>query len=258
MHPILFEYGRLHLYTFGVFVALGFTAGMWVGGREAERFGLDKQAFQDLCFTLLVSSVAGARLFFVLLEWKYFAAHPLHVFSLWEGGLVFYGGFLGAALAVVWHVRRKGLSPWDAADAIAPGLALGQAFGRLGCTFAGCCYGAACNLPWAITFHDPRRAGDAPLGVPLHPTQLYEAIGNFALFTLLFVFLAPKRRFRGQLFATYLTLYPVLRFVVELFRADPRGSFGPLSTSQALGIPLFALGLWLLFGKKGTKQVLEP
>lgn len=246
MHPILFEYGRIHLYTFGVFVALAFTAGMWIGGREAKRFGVDPEAFHDLCFTILISAILGARLFFVLVEWQHFLAHPLKIFAIWEGGLVFYGGFVGAALAALWYVRRHKLSVWDTADAVAPGLVLGQAIGRLGCFFAGCCYGAACDLPWAVTFHDPRRAGDVPLGVPLHPTQLYEAAGNLAVFALLYVVQGPRRRFSGQLFGTYLATYPVLRFLVECFRSDPRGALGPLSTSQALGIPIFLFGLWVL------------
>jgi phosphatidylglycerol:prolipoprotein diacylglycerol transferase len=252
MHPILFEYGRIHLYTFGVFVALGFMAALWIGGREAKRYGIDTQVFHDLGFTILLSAILGARLFFVLIEWEHFAAHPLQVFAIWEGGLVYYGGFVGAGLAALWYVRRKDMPVWDTADAVAPALALGQALGRLGCFFAGCCYGAACDLPWAITFSDPRRAGDAPLGVPLHPTQLYESAGDFAIFALLYLFLGPKRRFRGQLFGVYLVAYPALRFIVECFRADPRGALGALSTSQVLGIPLFLFGIWILAKKKGS------
>ncbi|NTU59836.1 MAG: prolipoprotein diacylglyceryl transferase [Deltaproteobacteria bacterium] len=254
MHPIFFEWGRIHLYTFGVFVALGFAAGMWIGGREAKRFGVDPEAFHDLCFTILVSAIVSARLFFVVVEWQHFVGNPLRIFAVWEGGLVFYGGFIGAAVAALWVVRRRGLSAWDTADAVAPGLVLGQALGRIGCFFAGCCYGASCDLPWAVTFQDPRRAGDVPLGVPVHPTQLYEAAGDFALFALLYFVVGRKRRFSGQLFGLYLTLYPVLRFVVESFRADPRGALGPLSTSQALGIPIFLSGLWILASRWKTAK----
>ncbi|MBI5015739.1 MAG: prolipoprotein diacylglyceryl transferase [Deltaproteobacteria bacterium] len=247
MHPILFELGPFKLYTYGLLVALGFASALWIGGREARRYGIDAKEFQDLCFAILVSAVLGARLFFVLLEWRYFAANPGQILALWKGGLVFYGGFIGAALAAVWFVRRHHLPLWDTADAIAPGLVLGQALGRVGCFFAGCCYGAECHLPWAVTFTNPRSL--ARLGVPLHPTQLYESAAAFALFAILYGVVGRRRRFEGQVFGAYLTAYPALRFTVEIFRDDPRGSLGPLSTSQALGIPLFLFGLWILYSQ---------
>jgi len=244
MHPILFELGPLKLYTYGLLVALGFAAGLWVGTREARRYGVDPKKFQDLAFAILLSAVAGARLFFVVLEWEQFAPKPLEVFALWKGGLVYYGGLLGAGLAAVWYVRAKKMPAWDVADAVAPGLSLGQAIGRLGCFMAGCCYGAECDLPWSVVFTDPR--GLARLGVPLHPVQLYEALANFALFGLLYWVVAPRRRAPGRVFGWYLTLYPAVRFGIEFFRDDPRGALGLLSTSQALSIPLFLAGLWLL------------
>lgn len=247
MYPILFEYGPFKLYTYGLFVALGFVAALWVGGREAHRRGLETKQFQDLGFAILLSAILGARLFFVLLEWRYFVDNPTHVLALWKGGLVFYGGFIGAGLAALWYVRRHRMPLWDTADAIAPALILGQALGRLGCFFAGCCYGAECHLPWAVTFTNPRSL--ARLGVPLHPTQLYESVAAFALFAVLYWAIARHRRFPGQVFGTYLVAYPALRFTVELFRADPRGALGPLSTSQALGIPLFLFGLWILWSQ---------
>jgi phosphatidylglycerol:prolipoprotein diacylglycerol transferase len=253
MFPILFEFGPFKIYTYGFFVALGFVAALWVGGRDADRRGIETKQFQDLCFAILVAAILGARLFFVLLEWRYFADNPRQILALWKGGLVFYGGFIGAALAAVWYVRRHRMPLWDTADAIAPALALGQALGRLGCLAAGCCYGAECHLPWAVTFTNPR--GLARLGVPLHPTQLYEAVAAFALFSVLYWVLGRRQRFPGQIFGAYLVGYPALRFTVEFFRGDPRGALGALSTSQALGIPLFLFGLWILFSQsRGTRD----
>jgi phosphatidylglycerol---prolipoprotein diacylglyceryl transferase len=251
VHPILFEYGSLAIYTYGVFVALGFIAAFWVGEREADRFGLGRRAFQDLGFLIVIGAIAGSRLFFVLLEWEHFVEKPLEIFALWKGGLVFYGGFVGAGLAGLWYARSRSLPLWTAADCVAPALALGQAFGRVGCFFAGCCYGAASHLPWAVSFDNPRSIVPLErLGIGLHPTQLYEAAANLALFLLLYFYLGRHRRFEGQLFGVYLVAYPALRFLIEFFRGDPRGGLGPLSTSQVLGIPLFFFGLWILLSRR--------
>jgi len=250
MHPILFQYGRLTIYTYGLLIATGFLAGLWLVGKEAKRRGFDPKQFQDLGFLVLVGALVGSRLFYVLIEWRHFAEHPLQVFEIWKGGLVFYGGFVCAALAALWYVRRHRLPLWTTCDVVAPAISLGQTFGRLGCLFAGCCYGAHCDLPWAVTFTDPR--GLAPLNIALHPTQLYSAIANFAIFCVLYFVARPRQRFEGQIFGLYLTLYPAVRFAIEFFRDDPRGSLGPLSTSQALGIPLFLFGLWILFRGRRT------
>lgn len=251
MHPILIEFGPFKLYTYGLLVALGFLAALGVGTREARRYGIEAKDFQDLAFAVLLAAILGARLLFVALEWRSFAANPLDVFALWKGGLVFYGGFLGAAAAALWVIRRRHLPPWDTADAVAPALSLGQALGRLGCFFAGCCYGAECALPWSVTFTDPRSL--ARLGVPLHPTQLYEAAANLALFALLYFVVAPRRREAGRVFGWYLVLYPAARFTIEIFRADPRGALGALSTSQALSIPLLLVGVAILLLRRGGR-----
>ena len=251
MHPILLQFGRLTIYTYGLFIALGFFAALWIASREARRLGIDPKRIQDLGLLALVAALVGSRLFYVLVEWEYFVRHPLKVFEIWKGGLVFYGGFVVAALASLAYIRHYGLPVWATGDAIAPGLALGHAIGRIGCFFAGCCYGKECALPWAVTFTDPR--GLAPLNVPLHPTQLYSALGNLAVFAVLYGLARKRLRVPGQVFGLYLVLYPAVRFAVEFFRADPRGSLGPLSTSQALGVPLFLFGLWILLARREGK-----
>ncbi len=248
MHPILFQYGRFTIYTYGVFVAAGFLAALWLAGREARRRGMDPRTFQDLGFLILVAALLGARLFYVLIEWPFFLEHPLKVFEIWKGGLVFYGGFTCAALASLWFVKKRGLAAWPTADVVVPSLALGQALGRLGCFFAGCCYGMECHLPWAVTFTD--RTGLARLDTPLHPTQLYSALSNFLIFAVLHFLLRPRQRFPGQLLGTYLVLYPASRFAIEFLRGDPRGGIGPLSTSQLVGVPLFLFGRWMLLRRR--------
>ena len=252
MHPVLFEYGRITLYTYGLFVALAFIAGLWLAGREAERRGLDPRMVQDLGFLVLIAAILGARLFFVLIEWRHFVDHPLQVFEIWKGGLVFYGGFTAAILAGVLYVRAKELPTWDVGDLAVPSLALGQALGRLGCFFAGCCFGAECDLPWAVTFSDPRSL--APLGVALHPSQLYAAAANLVIFAVLYWGVRLRQSSSGQVLGSYLVLYPTTRFLLEFLRDDPRGALGGLSTSQALGIPLLAVGLWILFTRRPGRE----
>ncbi len=249
MFPILFQHGRLTIYTYGLLVALGFLAAIWVAGSEARRRELESRKVQDLGFVILIAALLGARLFYVLIEWEYFAEHPMQVFEIWKGGLVFYGGFVCAALASLVYIHTRNLPLWDTADCVAPGLALGQALGRVGCFFAGCCYGAECDLPWAVTFTDPR--GLAPLGVPLHPTQLYSALGNLVVFAVLYATARTRRR-AGWVFGLYLVIYPAFRFAIEFLREDPRGALGPLSTSQVLGIPLFLFGLWILYTRRDS------
>lgn len=252
MHPVLFEYGRITLYTYGLFVALAFITGLWLAGREAERRGLDPRMVQDLGFVVLIAAIVGARLFFVLIEWRHFVDHPLQIFEIWKGGLVFYGGFTAAILAGGLYVRAKGLPTWEVGDLAVPSLALGQALGRLGCFSAGCCFGAACDLPWAVTFSDPRSL--APLGVALHPAQLYAAVANLAIFAVLYWGVRLRQRSSGQVLGAYLVLYPITRFLLEFLRDDPRGALGALSTSQAMSLPLLAVGLWILFTRRPGRE----
>ena len=185
MHPVLLQIGSLKVYSYGVFVATGFLAALWVSGREIARMGYDREKFLDMGFWVVLSSIAGARLFHVLVYWRQYAAAPLEILKLWNGGLVFYGGFIAAVAVCVWFLRRNRMPFLPVADASSLGIILGLAFGRLGCSFAGCCFGKPTDLPWAITFTDP--ACLAPLNVPLHPTQIYESIGGFAIFGFLYM-----------------------------------------------------------------------
>jgi phosphatidylglycerol:prolipoprotein diacylglycerol transferase len=235
MHPVLLQVGNLKIYSYGVFVAVGFLAAIWVAGREIARQGIDREKFYDMGFWVVLSAIAGARLFHVLVYWPQYAANPVEILKLWNGGLVFYGGFLAAVAACLLYLRRNRIPFLPVADASAIGIPLGLAFGRLGCTMAGCCFGKPSTLPWAVTFSDP--ASLAPLHVPLHPTQIYESLAGFAIFGILY---AARDRFRtpGVRFWTMLILYGVARSFLEIFRDDPRGFLGPLSESQVVSAVL--------------------
>jgi phosphatidylglycerol:prolipoprotein diacylglycerol transferase len=204
----------------------------------------------------LIAAIVGSRLFYVATTFETFAEKPLDIFKIWQGGLVFYGGFIAAALTAVLYLKKRKLPFLATADAVAPALAFGQFLGRLGCFFAGCCYGKICDLPWAVTFRNPESL--APINIPLHPTQLYSAFNNLAIFAIL-SFWSGRKKFNGQIFFLYIFLYGVTRSFLELFRDDFRGVVfnGVLSPSQAIGLALagFSVIMLLTTAGKSSKSV---
>ncbi len=256
MHPILFKlpvpgYGVVPIRSFGVMVALAFLFGYWFTKREARRTGrVDPLLIDDLFFWVFVGALLGARLLYVAVHWKdTFAKLPLaDVFAIWKGGLVYYGGFLGAFFAGIVFTRVRNVSLLELGDVCLPGAMLGQAIGRIGCFLVGDDYGrpASPDLPWAVTFPDtPDSLLPAHLhGIPLHPTQLYLLLKAFAVFLIL-VWISRHKRFTGQVMFSALVFYPIGRFIVEFWRGDAveRGVFHGLSTSQWISIPLFLCGL---------------
>ena len=244
MHPILLKWGIVTIHTYGVMVAAGFLLAMIYAVRAGKKVGLGADIMYDLFFYALLFAILGARLLYVLINFSYYRSHVLEILYIWHGGLVFYGGFMTAVVAVYLRLRFYHYSIWLVADIAAPALVLAQAIGRFGCLAAGCCYGSACALPFAIQFTDPQSL--APLHVFLHPTQMYHAAANFLIFMIL---LLKRRRqtFVGQLAVLYLLLYPTGRFIIEFFRGDPRGGFWLLSTSQWISLGAFSLGVFLYF-----------
>lgn len=255
MHPIFLRIGPITIYGYGIMIALGIITGLFLARRQARREGIDPDKIIDISFYLLITALIGARLLFVLMNFKEYVADPLAILKIWEGGLVFYGGLVPAVAIGIWYIKRLGLPLWQVADIFAPSLAIGHAMGRIGCFFAGCCYGGVCDLPWAVTFTDPRSL--APQGVPLHPTQLYSSLGLFALFAFL-ILLRKKKTFPGELFWTYILCYAGGRFLLEFLRGDLRGGFlgGVLSPAQVIGIPLAGISVVMLLylRKRGVKK----
>ena len=255
MYPVLLRLGRLSIYTYGCFIAIGFIVAIFLAKNEAKRLSEDQKKIMDLSFYALVAAIVGSRLFYVVTTPKTFLSDPLEILRLWKGGLVFYGGFLAALITAFIYLRKNKMPLWKTADIIAPSVAIGQFIGRVGCFFAGCCYGKACNLPWAVTFTHPDTL--APIGIPIHPTQLYHATSNLIIFGFLWSFRRGKR-FDGQVFWLYVLLYGVSRSILEIFRDDFRGYpvLGILSISQLLGgaMAIIAIVMIIIFSKRaGTK-----
>ncbi len=237
MHPILFELGPLSIKTYGFLIAMGFMFGIVLASREARRLGLNQQAILDMAFYLILGAIIGSRLFYVITHLEYFRASPLDAFKIWEGGLTFYGGFIAAFGVAAFMIKKHGLPLFQTLDLFAPSLAVGIMFGRLGCFFAGCCYGLPCDLPWAVTFTDPQSL--AQLNVGLHPTQLYAAAGS--AITLAVLLLMKKRKtFHGELGLLWIMLYSGFRLFEELFRGGVRGDlvFDRYPSSQVLALVL--------------------
>lgn len=246
MFPILFHIGNLDVYAYGFFIAIGFILGFVIALRRSRQEGVSFERMVDLFFFVVLFAIIGSRILFVLINYEYYRNHPLQILNLWEGGLVFYGGLLLSIGVSIVYLRWSRLPVWKVADLFSPSIALGLFFGRIGCFFAGCCYGKETSLPWGITFTHPNSL--ARLHLSLHPTQLYEALGSL----FLFFFLNWKRRhqsFEGQIFWLFLLLYSALRFIIEFLRDDPRGFFlgGVLSTSQGIGIFLALISIFMLF-----------
>ena len=253
MHPIAFHLGPLTIYWYGILVALGFVVGVWTAGKRGLLHGLTPDQVSDAAPWLLIGSIIGARLLHVISYWQQeFAGKPFtEVFMIQKGGLVFYGGFIGAALATILYTRVKKIGLWKFADALTPSIALGHAFGRFGCLMTGCCFGKACNLPWAITFppgHETHPFGEPAVAV--HPVQIYEAVLNFGLYLFL-AWLYRRKKFNGQIFAVYLMCYAVLRSFVEVFRADYKLTEyffnGTVSPGQFVSIAIITAGIILFW-----------
>ncbi|MFQ5876849.1 MAG: prolipoprotein diacylglyceryl transferase [Acidobacteriota bacterium] len=256
MHPVLFDIdlgrlGRFTVGTYGLFYALGFLLALRVAVHYARRDGLPTSRIVDLGILTLIAGFVGAKLLLYLLDARYYLEHPIEMVRSLRSAGVFYGGFGLAAAAALLYIRRRRLPLGPVADLSAPALALGQAVGRLGCFAAGCCYGKACALPWAVTFSDPRSYDltGVPLGIALHPTQIYHALSNLAVFGITVVAMR-RRRVHGQVFWIYVLSYAVLRMLVEAFRGDvARGVFlgGRLSTSQAIAAGALVVASVMLY-----------
>jgi len=261
MYPELFRIGSFPINTYGVFLALAFLCAILVTVKLAARDGLPRERIYDLCLWMLLGGLVGSKILMLFTEPEY-RSNPLQLISLdfLRSGGVFYGGLIGAVLVGYLLMRRYRLPWWKTADACAPGIAIGNFFGRQGCFAAGCCWGKPTDLPWGVKFSE---LGHEITGVPtdayLHPTQLYESFAMLLVFGFL-LWLHKRKRFDGQVVLTYALLYAVIRFAIEFVRDDPRGdilgltTLTGLSTSQLISIVIAISSLIILIIRLKTRE----
>jgi phosphatidylglycerol---prolipoprotein diacylglyceryl transferase len=249
VYPELFSFGWATIYSYGVLLALSYLIGLQLARSRAKKWGLDSNKVLDLGIYIIIAALVGAKLLLLVVDFDQFRQSPAEILSLARSGGVFYGGLILALVTAFWYIHRHKLPLWTTCDVFAPGIALGHVTGRLGCLAAGCCYGKPTTLPWGITFTNPLAAANVgtPLGIPLHPTQIYEAGAELLILGFLLSFERRGRPFAGRTFWAYMLLYAISRFIIEIYRGDPRGVvFGILSTSQFISLILAPLSLGML------------
>ena len=254
MHPVFLKIGSFELATYGVMTALGYAAATLYLLPRLKKINLDKDTFWNLLFIAFVGAIVGAKILFIIVSWQElgmtFAQKIITILKDFRYGFVFFGGMITAVVALVWYMKRKKLPILKTADLLIIALPLGHALGRIGCFCAGCCYGKPTSLPWGVTFTNPHAlVPPSLLGVPLHPTQLYECLGNLLLFASLHFYYQRQHK-EGSVLVIYIFGYSLMRFIIEFFRGDFRGDFFlGLSPSQciSLGAAGIAFTLWFKF-----------
>jgi phosphatidylglycerol:prolipoprotein diacylglycerol transferase len=287
VHPDLFKLLGVAFPSYFVLLLSGFLFATAAGALWARRVGESADAIVDLGLAMLLAGVVGARLLHVVADgyfWDYVhlctdpskvvwpiersdclsasyggvwdsaagVCHPSGTdcfawAKFWAGGLTYYGGLLGASGAAWLLLKRDAFPFWKAADMAGFAIPLGLGFGRMGCLMAGCCFGATCDLPWAVAFPWRSAASEEQFrdhllssprlwSLPVHPTQLYEAAASLAIAGVCLLWVHGRKRYDGQVFAVFLSLYAVARFFLEALRRDDRGGVLGLSTSQLLGL----------------------
>jgi len=248
--PELFKLGPITLYTYGVLLAVSYLLGLRLAMSRARTRGLDATRVLDLGIYIIVAALVGAKLLLLVVDFDHYRTSPADVLSLARSGGVFYGGLILAVSVAFWYIARHKMPFWTTCDVFAPGIALGHVTGRLGCFAAGCCYGKPTDVAWGVIFTDPLAAANVgtPLGIRLHPTQLYEAGAELLILVFLLATERRSRPFAGRTFWLYMFLYAMSRYVIEIYRGDPRGvvPYLDISTSQFISLILGPLSLLML------------
>lgn len=256
MLPHLFQIGGFSLPTYGALVAIAFLTALWMTSRFAKQRGLNSEKVVNLGVYCALVGMLGAKLLMIAMD-PIYRQHPAEIFTretLQSAG-IFYGGFIAALVFAFLYMQAQKMPVLGTADLFAPGVALGHGIGRLGCFSAGCCWGKPTSLPWAVTFTSKDTTTGVPLGVPLHPTQLYEAFAEGIICLILIGQLRRGHR-TGQVIGMYLLLYGMVRFAVEFLREhDESNPFGgPFVLEQWISLAVAVGGAWLLT-RRGAKLV---
>ncbi len=271
MHPTILEIGPVTLHSYGLMIALGFLAAIFMVQRDVKKMGLDPKFVSEMGFMALVLGIAGTRILYIVMYPQEFSwSRPWEWFAVWQGGLVFQGAIPVTFAYAYFGMKRRKIPFWSVVDSAIPSLALAQGFGRIGCFLNGCCYGAVSEtLPWAVRFPPGRPVFQSQMGLapmpdgwshPVHPTQLYSALLLFSICIVLLLLRAKWHPFAGFTMPVYLVLYGIKRFTVELFRDDNNPTalgLGFLSNQQVFAIIMLLLGIWLFFFLRSLNKPAE-
>lgn len=250
--PNNIDIGAVHIHVYGIMVALGLCAAVVVSAYRAKKNRLSEDTIYTILWLSLIGAFIGTRVLFYLTVIPDILENPSILWNF-SNGYVVYGGVIGGVLAnvIYFKIKKKEFLPYF--DLVMPQVALGQAIGRIGCFFAGCCYGRETDLPIGFTYHT---SDFAPTGVALIPIQLISCVGDLLIFFVLLLY-AKRKEAKGTVGALYLMLYSAGRFFVEFLRGDEeRGNIGLFSVSQVIAIVVFFVGLllYVVFAKIGAKQ----
>jgi phosphatidylglycerol---prolipoprotein diacylglyceryl transferase len=244
---------HLSIFGYGTMLVLAFLSSTWLAWWRARRECLDSEIILDMAFWVFLLGMVGARVFYCIEYWGTEIKNWWEVFQYWKGGIVFYGGLIGAIAGFFVYRRSHPFPLRPYMDVLAPSIGIGIMFGRLGCFLNGCCYGHVCQLPWAVSFPKPsppwlhhHTLGMIPEGavqsLAIHPTQIYSAIDGLVLLLLLSAFF-PLRRRDGEVMGLLMVTYPISRFLIEFLRNDEGAFFAGLTISQTISVALFLVGL---------------
>jgi phosphatidylglycerol:prolipoprotein diacylglycerol transferase len=242
MHPILFKIGSISVKSYGLMIAIGVIAAVLLSAHRSKKLGLDPEIISDLAIYAVVGGFLGAKLLFWIVELTSIIHDPSYIVETLSSGFVVYGGIMGGIGTGYIYCRKKGLDFLAHLDLIVPSIALAQGFGRIGCFEAGCCYGRETHSIIGVVFKNS--SSFAPTNISLIPTQLFSSGGDFLIAAIL-LYYSSKAKAKGQVSGLYMILYGVGRFVIEIFRGDPRGSVGMLSTSQFICIFMILIGIYV-------------
>lgn len=240
MYNDLLKIGPLTIHGYGLMIGLGIVVCIYLASKRAKSRGLDEEIVFNLGLVGPISGIIGAKLLYVIVELKAFIKSPLELLS--SSGFIVYGGLIAGVFGALIYCKIKKVKAIEYIDLAAPSIAIAQAFGRIGCFLAGCCYGCKTDSFIGIVFH---KSDFAPNGVKLIPTQLISSALLFALTIILLIY-ARKKRKNGMVIALYMVLYSVGRFIIEFYRDDFRGTVGNISTSQFIAIFTFIIGISIM------------
>lgn len=254
MYPVIHLFG-INLYPYGMMIAIGIVCAITIFMKRCKSIGYDEDSAFNLAIICCIAGIIGSKLLYIIVEFKDIIKHPLTIITDFGNGFVIYGGLILGILAALLYTKHKKWSFLKIFDIAAPLIALAQGFGRIGCLFAGCCYGRETNSQFGMYF---KNSLYAPNNVKLIPTQLISSLGDFLIFGLLLLFDKRKGKKDGQTGSLYLILYSTGRFIIEFFRGDPRGTvLNVLSTSQFICLFVFPIGviLYVLLQKRVVQAV---